>query len=171
MGIGITIVGLWLLFSSEAIDEKKDLWKIVQRPGIIFGLLGAVSFAISFPLDKKAVVASSALFALVLICAGIALGNLLLYGMFRPSGVRVQFSWKENWRPLMLMPVVHTLGALLTFAALPYALAAYGSSVKRLWSFWTVLFSGKFLKEKNIGRKLLATIVMLLGIAVTLLFG
>ena len=170
IGILITIVGLWFLFSGEARDQRKSFREVIRKPGVILGILGATSFAFSFPLDKKAVVASSAFFTAMISFAGVALGNFLLYFIFS-SKKKVLFGWRSNWKTLISMPLVHTVGSVLTFAALPYALAAYASSVKRLWSFWTVILSGQFLKEKHIGRKLLATLVMLLGIAVTVFLG
>ena len=170
LGILVTIVGLWILISSEASFSGVRISHMIRRPGVMLGILGAISFAISFPFDKQAVVSSSALFSVILSFAGVGLGNLI-FSALRNRGIPAGISIRENWRSLTLMPFVHAAGSFLTFAALPYALAAYSSSVKRLWSFWAVLLSGKFLKEKNIKRKLLATIVMLAGIVVTLLFG
>jgi len=170
LGILVTVFGLWLLFSSEASFSGIRLREMVRRPGVIFGICGAISFAVSFPIDKQAVAASSPLFTVIMSFGGVGLGSLISAAI-RNRGVLSGLSVRENWQALALMPFVHAAGSFLTFAALPYALAAYASSVKRLWSFWAVLLSGKFLAEKNIGRKLLATAVMLAGIAVTLLLG
>ncbi len=78
---------------------------------------------------------------------------------------------KTNWQIIFLMVAVNIAGFFLTAQALNYTLAAYAASVKRLWSFWAVILSGSLLAEKDIGKKLVATSIMLAGIVVTSLFG
>jgi len=168
-GITLTIFGLLLLFEGNAVLAKTTIWKTMRRPGIILGILGAFSFAASFPFDKKAVVTSSALFAIVVIF--LTLGFLsAIFALIRSRG-RVVFDFRSNGKLLITLPFLHFAASILSFSSLNYALAAYAASVKRLWSFWAVLFSGKFLGEQHIGRKLLATGVMLLGIIITAVFG
>ena len=87
------------------------------------------------------------------------------------AGARPRLHARENWRMLAIMPLIHSVSTYLTFTALSYALAAYAVSVKRLWSFWAVILSGHFLQERNIDRKLIATVTMLGGIALIVFFG
>lgn len=143
----------------------------MRRPGVRLGICGALSFAVSLPFDKKAVITSSSFFTIVILFTGVALGNIIIGYVLNMRNQQLRFNFKDNWRTLVIMPFVHTLASGLSFTALNYALVAYAGSVKRLWSLWAVLLSGKFLGEKNIGRKLLATGVMLAGIVVTLLLG
>ena len=142
---------------------------ILKKPGVLLGIGGAISFALSLPLDKKAVVTSSAPFMLLI--TGTVLGiTSIIIALTRTRG-RFELDFGKNWKFFLTILFVHGAGSYLTVSALNYALVAYAASVKRLWSFWAVLFSGKFLDEKNIGKKLLATIIMLAGIAVTLILG
>ncbi len=170
VGILITIVGLWLLVQGEAKDKQFRFRDMMRRPGVLLALWGAVSFAISLPFDKKVVITSSSLFAVVVVFAGLALGSAIIFLLRRgKQGARLDFY--ENRRVLLLIPFVHTAASLLTYAALQYSLVAYAASVKRLWSLWAVLFAGAFLKEGNIARKIVATIIMLVGIALTVVLG
>jgi len=137
---------------------------------MLLGLWGAISFAISLPFDKQAVVTSSALFAVTVLFFGVGLGNLLL-AFFRSRKKPLKLDFSKEWRTALFLPFVHGLASFLTYSSMSYALIAYNASVKRLWSFWAVVLSGKFLKEGNINRKLAATLIMLLGIAVTLVLG
>ena len=173
VGILTTIIGLWFLVSSEAAFRDVRLREVLRRPGVLLGIAGAISFAISFPFDKKAVVASSPLFAVVCIFAvlGLASAFMVYLRAFAAKAELPRLHFRKDWRFFILLIFSHSLASFLSYAALNYALAAYAASVKRLWSFWAVLLSGKFLKEQNISRKLLATLVMLAGIAVTVIFG
>lgn len=177
IGIFITLIGLWILLHSEASDAGQptfSLRNIAKRPGVLLGILSAVSFAISLPFDKKGVLASSPIFMGALGSFIVGLGNfcILLFRQYRARTLTPVFVslWKER-RTAIWMPFVHSVGIVLTLAALPLALIAYGSSVKRLWSFWTVILSGRFLKEKNIKIRILATTIMLIGIGVTVFLG
>ncbi len=159
LGVIVTFFGLWLLLKPAA---KIRLVSKNDKRAIRLALAGAVLFALSFPLDKKAVITSSALFFVGLAFPLIALGNLIIYRLRKQAWPDFTFVRNIKWLPVYFL--IHAGGTMLSTHSLNYALAVYASSVKRLWSFWAVIFSGAILKE-NIGQKLLATIVMLLGIS------
>lgn len=171
LGIFITIGGLWFLLDSEAKFKDVQLLSVLKRPGVLLGLWGAISFAISFPLDKKAVVASSPLFlaALALLVVGI-INFIIGYLMHHRDG-HFFAGLKDSWRVIIFIPFVHAAGSFLTYAGLNYALAAYAASVKRLWSMWTVLLSGKLLEEKNIFKKVVSIAIVLGGIFIIVFLG
>lgn len=171
IGMAMIVCGLWFLLHSEARFENTSFRAILCRPGVVFGIAGAVSFAVTFPFDKQAVLTSSPLFV-----AGFA---FLLMGTFHTS-VNILFgrfgasARKELWEIRKQLPVfvsLFTLGVLLSFHALPYTLAAYAAGVKRLVPLWVVLFSGRFLGEKNMSKKLAATFLMFAGIFIMLVYG
>ncbi len=168
IGVLTTIAGLWFLVNPEG--KKISLANIFEQKGILLGILGALFFAFSFPFDKKAVVTSSALFfsAIYLIIVGLV--SLAIYTV-QKKDFSIFKHLKVNRRIIFLMVVVNIAGFFLTAQALNYTLAAYAASVKRLWSFWAVILSGRLLQEKNIKERLLATSIMLAGIVITSLFG
>lgn len=170
LGILVTLAGLFLLLESEASFNKMKFSGLIKRSGVLLAIWGAVSFAISFPFDKRAVVASSGLLTAAVSFLAVGLANLVIV-YFRNFGRKPVLDFKTNWRVLAVIPFIHSAAAFLTFQALNYSLAAYASSLKRLWSFWAVLLSGKLLQEHNIGKKLIATAIMLAGVAVTVLWG
>ncbi len=170
-GILTTVLGLWILIRSESKFQRISLTEIVKKPGVLLGFYGAVSFAISFPFDKKIVVTSSALFALTLAFLAVGLINAMIF-IFSNFRSREVFSSAGVSRPALLMiPLVQFCSAFLSYAALNYSLAAYAASVKRLWSLWAVILSGKFLGERHIKEKLIATLIMIVGILVTVFLG
>ena len=171
LGILLTVGGLWFLVSSEVAFRTSSLKTLMRERAVRFALLGVLSFALSFPFDKQAVVASSTLFSGSVVFPIIAVGNLVLFLLCS--------EWKQTtlrtlWRKRRLLAwhlCAFTLGSFLALYALNFALAAYASSIKRLQALWSVIFSGAFLGEGNIVRKVMATLIMLLGIIFTVVFG
>lgn len=171
VGVLTTILGLYLLIASEAKTMGADCVKVLKRPGVLIAFLCAITGAITFSLDKKAVTASSAMFFTVVFFLGVGSCNLfaaLTSGNVRAENLHVL---RRNSARIIAFSFVHAAGALLSFAALSFTLAAYAASTKRLWSVFSVVFAGQFLKEKNIRAKLVAVIVMLIGIAIPLIWG
>lgn len=170
-GVMTTILGLYLLIASEAKTAGSDFLKVLKRPGVLIALLCAISGAVTFSLDKKAVSASSAMFFTVVFFIGVGSCNLIAGIAGGGASVGNLRALRRNSARIAVFSLVHALGALLSFAALSFTLAAYAASTKRLWSLFSVLFAGQILKEKNIGAKLFAVIVMLVGIAIPLIWG
>lgn len=172
-GILITAVGLLFLMAPESRFSIQALFENVRsQQGLIWGIPAVILFAFSLPFDKKAVITSSPLFMAVLslVLVGIA---ILAIEFFRRDGAKTLFlaHIKLWWRPVLLISVIGAIGAYLTAAALSYALVAYAASLKRLWSLWTVILAGQFLKERDFTKRLIATLIMLLGIAITVIWG
>jgi drug/metabolite transporter (DMT)-like permease len=169
VGVFVSIAGIWFLIQSHASGTAQSLRAVFNSPSLRFALAGAVAFSISFVFDKQVVVSSSALVFSAGINAALGILSFAATALFehdRFPGFRVLLS------PIFALHLVALGGAnYLAAHALNFAPAAYASSVKRLESFWTVLFAGAFLKEGNIVRKAVACSVMLLGVALTIFLG
>ncbi len=167
VGIVVTLCGLWLLLSPLHAQSGKSLLHEKQGQGVKWGLLGAVLFALSFPFDKEAVLASSGLFFSGLAMLVVGSATLSFYAVvsreYRNEIVRIA----PQWRSLLNIALVRAGGIFLTNQALQYSFVAYASSLKRLQSVWTVLLSGSLLKERNIGKKLVAVLIMVCGVALS----
>lgn len=169
IGIVVTIAGLYMLLNSEARRAELALMQIVKRKGVRYAALGAVLFAFSFPYDKQAVVASSGIFLSVCMALSLGIGSLCM--SIRNESIKKNIAkLSGRWYSVAGVVLVYSAGFLLVTSSLPYALAAYASSVKRLLSFWAILFSGVLLQEKNIKQKIIATLIMLAGVVITLFF-
>jgi drug/metabolite transporter (DMT)-like permease len=170
-GILVTVIGFWILMYSKADFDRISLFEVIKRKGVLFGLSGALSFSLSFPFDKKAVLMSSGLFFAATVLFVIGMVSLIMSGWSLRKSKDVIFSTLSQWRSLVVIILIQSIGFFLVVQALAYAFAAYASSVKRLQVFWTVLLSGKFLREGNMLRKIIATGIMLLGILVITFWG
>ncbi len=173
LGVSLTLFGLGFFAWQE---NKFIYWRgaasnTSRNKGFLLGILGSVLFAFSLPFDKKAVVTSSALFMVVISLLSVGVITLIWNGFIKKdfrSGILVGVkAWKK---PLFLMALLGAAGTFLVNQALSYTLVFYAASIKRLWSFWTVILAGRFLEEK-IGWRLTATIIMFLGIVITAYFG
>lgn len=170
LGVSIIIVGFWSFFHAGAQSAHLSLAGFLKKPGVVWGLLGAIFFAASFPFDKRAVVASSALTfgGLIFLSIGV---SVLTWWMVTAPERNVALQFKKIARALPLFVATHAIGVALSLEALKYTFAAYAVSVKRLSALWAVLLSGALLKEQNIKRKLLGTVVILLGLGVIIVWG
>lgn len=169
-GIFVTMFGLWLLLFWDSNFSFRRLFSLEQR-GVLLALSGSFLFALDFPLGKQLVINSSGLFTTVTVF--FAVGSvMLLLNSARPA-FRAEFphSIKKWWKPVLIIAVLGACGGVLTNQALQHSLAAYASSLKRLWSLWTVLLAGSFLQEKNILQKTVATCIMLAGVVITVAWG
>lgn len=167
IGLIITIMGLFLLMLSEEADLRQTIF---SDSGIRFAYLSVLCFAVSFPFDKKAVVLSSPIFFATLMFLSVGLIQLIIFlsrDQFKNYYRLLHFQRKSLFYNIFFKAT----GGFLTIFSLQFALVSYASSIKRLQSLWTVILSGRFLGEKNIGRRVLATVVMLLGVATTVIFG
>ena len=164
-GIFITMVGLWFLLGGGKNSEQHSLYLWIKNRGVIYGLIGSVLFATSFPFDKIAVMQSSALFATFLIFTSLGILtyaiNAVRDGEFTATVIE---SFTRHFRANIFISVFSSIGIVLTNQALNYSLAAYASSLKRLQALWTVIIAGKFLEEKELSRRVMATLLMFLGI-------
>ena len=169
LGVIITAFGLWLLLRSDAASRSIKLSEILKRRGVLFALLGTLSFAITYPFDKKAVITSSSLFFAATVFILMGLVHFAYSSIMRREERRNFFEQFKNIRgSVFIFALVYALGLFFSLQALNYAVAAYASSVKRLSSLWAVLLSGALLQEKNISKKLIAVAVMFGGVIVTL---
>lgn len=172
-GIFLTILGLWLLLLADTAGVNAFFTrKLFHQKGVMLGIVGAILFAVSLPFDKKALLASSGLFAAAIVVLSVGVVTLILNIALNPS-FRSAFAfdalkWKKE---LAAVALLNAAGGFLTLQALQYSLVAYGASLKRLWSFWAVVFAGQFLKEAHWKRRMLATLIMLLGIGITAVWG
>ncbi len=170
IGIFITMLGLFFLLLNKKDNKSFNLDSFKER-GVIYGLVGSILFAASFPFDKIIVVKSSAIFAVFSAFTAISIFSFFI-NIFLNKGFYLRFNSivKNNFKPNLSIAFLTSFGTILTNQALNYSLAAYGASLKRLAVLWTVILSGKFLKEKNIEIKLTATIIMFVGILISIIF-
>lgn len=165
LGIALTILGIWLLLFPDFRPRSLDR-------GVVLGLLAAVVFAISFPLDKQATLASSVACAGAVIMLGTGILTFLIHQLQRRTFANELLSSVQlESKTYLALSLTFGAGVYLTNAAFLYTLAAYVASLKRLQAVWTVLLAGFILKERDTARRLLAVGIMLAGVIGTVVAG
>ncbi|MBC7836218.1 EamA family transporter [Acetobacteraceae bacterium] len=168
IGIFVTILGLGILMHSMRAFSFSFPFRLSK--GVTYGIIAAVLFSISFPLDKITVLTSSALFAVAVTFLGVgtitALLNISRDHKFIPKTFQTM---KITGSGLLYLSLLQGVGNILTNQAFNYSLTAYAASLKRLQALWTVLLAGTFLKEKNIKMRFVATLVMFAGILISVI--
>ncbi len=171
-GIALTILGLLLLLGAQGGSFLSSFKESLKSSGFLWGMFAVLAFSISFPLDKRAILASSTLFYSAMLYIATGAGSILL--SFLVDKAKTVDGLREvlrNRNIVLLWILFLATGGFLVNHALNFTLAVYAASVKRLQALWSVVLSGAFLKEGNISRKVFATLMMLAGIAVTVVFG
>lgn len=171
LGICVTISGLWFLLYGHEAFKGKNIREAFDNPVVHYALGGAVLWAISFPWDKKAVVASSALFFGAFVFSGIGIATLIISYFFRTRKQNISAGIYDSRKLIALTIILYTLGPFFNYTALKYALVSYASATKQISSLWAILLSGQILEEKNIAKKLFAAAVMLTGVLIILTLG
>ncbi|MDO8619786.1 MAG: DMT family transporter [bacterium] len=172
VGIALTVSGLLLLLGAQGGSFFASLKESLQSSGFLWGMLAVLAFSISFPLDKKAILASSTLFYSTCLYGVTGITSLLIAFLLNREKTREGLStlW-QNRRVVLVWILFLVTGGFLVNHALNFTLAVYAASVKRLQALWSVLLSGAFLKEGHTLRKSLATLIMLIGVIMTIVFG
>ncbi len=169
LGIFISMIGLGYLLIDVRDIKKSKQW--LKSKGVVYGLLASILFSVSFTFDKIVVTKSSSLFSSFIIFSSLGITTYLFNLIFNKSFNKTVISISRKYfKQNIIISAFYSTGILLTYQALVYSLVAYASSLKRLQALWTVIIAGKFLQEKELEKRTIATIIMFFGILLTILW-
>ncbi len=171
-GIALTILGLLLLLGAQGGSFFSSFKGSLNSPGFLWGMCAVLAFSISFPLDKKAILVSSTLFysTCLYLVTGVA-SLMIAFLLNRTKTLEGLREISRNRYTALLWIFFLVTGGFLVNHALNFTLAVYAASVKRLQALWSVLLGGAFLNEGHIVGKTFATLLMLAGVVITIVFG
>lgn len=172
LGIALTLVGLLLLLGFQGGAFFSSLKASFTSKGFLWGIFAVFAFSFSFPLEKKAILASSTLLFSACMFLLVGVVSAFLSFLFDREKTRNGLRLVSRHKGFVFGWILALAGGgFLVNHALNFTLAVYAASVKRLQALWGVLLGGAFLKEGNILFKVTATLIMLSGIAITVIFG
>lgn len=163
VGVILIVMGAYLLNFDQVNKGKWEPFKaLLREKGPRFMLLVAFLWSISSNFDKLGMEASSPIHY-----SGALIGFLVL-GLspivwFRSSGP-VQKTRKHFW-PLLFLGMSSGLVLVFQMLAMQLTLVAYVIAIKRSGAALSVVWGAVFFKEENLGARLPAVIIMLLGVA------
>ncbi|MAF89336.1 MAG: DMT family transporter [archaeon] len=166
-GIVLIVSGSYVINMST--DHKGLLYPIQQilsNKGVLDMLGVAFIFSIAANYNKIAVLNSDPMLS----SAGIFLITAVPFLIYSKTGRRkLVGSYKKLWKWILTTGIVLSLTAVFINAAMTLEIVPYVVSMKRLAVLFAVIFGGVVFREKNIGRRLLGTLIMLAGAIIIIL--
>jgi drug/metabolite transporter (DMT)-like permease len=157
LGVLLTVLGVGLLDANQTTGKRFNFGVFLRHAGPRYMIVTAAIWSICANLDKLGVKASTPLVWITTLSAFIAIASLLYWvGSGRP-GAR-----PRALRPALVAGAAMSLGTALQMWALTVLFTPYVIAIKRLSALFTVVASGRVLKEETGGR-FLGAAVMLAG--------
>jgi drug/metabolite transporter (DMT)-like permease len=157
LGVLLTVLGVGLLDAKQESGKRFNFSVFVKHAGPRYMLATAAIWSVTANIDKLGVRASTPLIWIAAVTSVIALCSTLYWAM----GPRKTAGF-ESLRYALLAGSAMAFGNTVQMWALTILFTPYVIAVKRLSALFTVLASGRVLKEETGGR-LLGAAVMLAG--------
>ncbi len=167
-GVVIIISGSYFLNLQDH-GVKGSFWKFLNSEGIQYRLLSVLFTSIAAVIAKKVILMSSPMITLSY-WSLIGTPLVLLFYLSRN---------KKNYPVVKPIAFKHFSGLLFSFLALQifslytfkFVFVGYSLALFQLSSVISVFFGSRVFKENNIGYRYLASLIMVIGAAVIIVFG
>jgi drug/metabolite transporter (DMT)-like permease len=156
-GVIFTVLGVGLLDANRTTGKRLNFAVFVKHAGPRYMIVTAAIWSLCANLDKLGVRASTPLIWITLLSVFISICALLYWVM---GGCKR--ATRRAMRPALIAGFAMSIGTALQMWALTVLFTPYVIAIKRLSALFTVLASGRVLKEDTGGR-LLGAAVMLAG--------
>lgn len=169
IGVMTTTVGIYVLKIHEASSGFSEPFRAVFRePGAKFMIAMLLIYAVTAPVDKIGVQASSPVFYTLVL----HLGQLTF---LTPIMIYKNDDWKasirENRREITAIGGLSGISSIAQMTALTYTLVVYVISIKRSGILLSVLAGHFIYGEKNIKERVSGSLIILLGLVLIALTG
>lgn len=162
VGMVIILGALYLLNVQKGQQSWLDpLHSLLRNKAFPYVMVMMVFYALGVILDKVAIVATDFYVYSLVIYATVSLA-LLIIAWWKARSEFVVL--RENFTSFMLIGVVVASYTWLRFAALGQGQAGYVSTVLATSVLFSVLMGVIFLREKQVAQKLIAAVLVLLGL-------
>jgi drug/metabolite transporter (DMT)-like permease len=166
-GVALIGIGAYALYLGQGVGLLGPWRALAAERGSQLMLVVAAVWSVTSILDKIAVTESSSWCYLSFYHLLYAAGSLPLLRFRRQPAPP---TLRREWRLLVLAGLA-TAGTLLAqMAAIQLTLVSYVIAIKRSGMLLSVVFGGVFFGERNLGRRLLGTVLMAAGVGL-ILFG
>ena len=159
-GIALIIYGSYFVLDTMA---EKFSWALLRKPAIQFRIWAMILTAIEAIFVKKVIIASSATTAFFCWCTFGALFSFLLLGVQK---IKIKQELRQvlpYWKQYFLLVICIGTMQYCTNYALGHMPVGYVLSLFQLSTLVSVFLGYRIFNEKEMGKKLIGTIIMLLG--------
>jgi drug/metabolite transporter (DMT)-like permease len=167
VGVLLLVMGGYILsLSAEGSNWHRPLMRLLFDPGSLYATLAAACFAGASVFGRIGIQLSDPLSFSVVVAV---VNPLILWILFslrdRKFNSRLLTpDLRRELRPLLLLGLLFALMRIADQIALSLTLASYAMAVKRTAGVFSVLLGRWFFAERYLATKLLASVVMLLGV-------
>lgn len=164
-GLGILLVvgGVYILhLPEERAGLSAPLKSLLRDPGSRRMLAVALLWSVSAVVDKIAVTSSSTPFYGVVLSGALGLGFLPFLSR-KGGGIGTALRPKTRWL-LVVQGLLFAAMFIFQMEAIRQTLAAYVITTKRAGALVTVLLGATFFGERQLGKRLVGTLVLLVGV-------
>lgn len=167
LGITLIIFGSYFVFDTV---EEKFSFKLLKRKDIIFRILALIFTATEAIFIKKVILESSVLDSFIVWCWFGALFSLAIFILGGIQKFQRECLLRQNYIPKFLLLAIcmgmmqYTTNYVFNKMNVGYALALF-----QLSTIVSIFFGYKFFQEKQIRKKLIGAIIMILGSVIIIL--
>lgn len=170
MGVLVIIVGSFLLTPSQQTTQPRKIAHLLKDKGVQARFLSIALFSVGTIFLKNAAILGSPLSTLIFwSLIGLPLAMLSNYLLLPHSMLSYLSTSKPHNLTILIVGVMVFLMQYFTLVLLSKMLIAYALALFQLGMVIQVLIGYKVFNEKDIGRKLAASIVMMAGSVMVLL--
>jgi uncharacterized membrane protein len=172
IGVLCIFIGTYFLWVSGNKKSLLDpLRNIMANTGARFMILTSIIWSITAPIDKLWIQAMWVIPWLLYFNIAISLCIFLYILLYKKNIQLTEITSPSNLKKISITGFLSGAASFLQVLAIKYTLVVYVISIKRSSGIFSVLLGALFFKEKDISTKLIATIIMVIGICFIALWG
>ena len=169
LGIVVIVFGSWVLNSKKNEKSVFDPIKyIFKHKGSRYMLGVAILYSLTANYGKMLLLNSDYLFGIALLFLVTSFVFLVL-SFFNPKN-RITNIKKDSFWVVIFASIAAVVSTIFINIALIEKIVPYVISIKRLSIIFSVLYGDFLFREKNITRRLIGSVIMLVGVLMILLF-
>lgn len=163
LGVGLVLVGAYWLNRNSGADRLAPFKAMALTPGVLLVLLAGLLWAITPLFEKTAILHTNperprfAAFVITSLLAFILTPLVIARG--RPAIAKLSLRRPE----LILAGLIAGIAPVLGYTAFSLGLVGYVTTLFKLSTLMTILWSSLLLKERGLARRLPASLVMVVG--------
>lgn len=170
VGIGFLLVGGYFLETRHFKDYKLFFYNLKRSKGIHYMLLGLVIYSFNAVADRYVLTNITDFITFLFFLSIFLAFNFFVLSSYFHNGVHdFKHGIKKQWKWFIFGSVVAFGSAIIQLWAVSLISVALVLSVKRLNVLFTVIFGGELFHEKHLKKKIIATVIMLMGVALILI--
>ena len=163
LGVGLVLIGAYWINRKSDADWFAPFRSLAQTPGVGLVLLAGLLWSITPLFEKTAIIHTNPESPRFAAFVATALLTLLLTPAVMTRGKSAINKLTLNSRDMLLAGVIAGISPVLGYTAMSLGFIGYVTTLFKLSTFMTVLWSFIFLKERGVSQRLPGSLLMVIG--------